>query len=188
MPAKKPASVKVTKIDAARRQIETAITLWFLDGDAVSIHTLTAAGHRICHDITRVRGGKSPILFNPDAIEPRHLKEYKSLICKAENFFKHAERDPVASIQYCLEPYLTEVYLIDAIELFRWINKHITDLMLAFRTKFALSNPLGFGDLPPFCDEPLSIQLRQIPRQDFLKAFLKILAKRRARGLSPSAV
>ena len=33
----------VTKLDAARRQLETAITLWFHDGDPVSIHTLAAA-------------------------------------------------------------------------------------------------------------------------------------------------
>jgi hypothetical protein len=32
--------VRVTKLDAAKKQLETAIMLYFHDGDPVSIHTL----------------------------------------------------------------------------------------------------------------------------------------------------
>ncbi|MDR3405525.1 MAG: hypothetical protein P4L99_23725 [Chthoniobacter sp.] len=178
MPAKKPAALNVSKLDAARRQIETAISLWFDNGDPVAIHTLTAAGHRICHDIAKRRGGKSPILFNAEFIEPEGLAEYKKLVCEAENFFKHAEKDPIPSVQYRFEPYLTEVYLIDAIHLFFGIDRHMTDLMLAFRVRFSFSNPLGFADLPPFCDEPLAIKLRVVPRRKFLEIFINQLRKR----------
>ena len=42
-----PMSLKVSKIDAATRQLDTAIELWFSGGDAVSIHTL--ALKRACY-------------------------------------------------------------------------------------------------------------------------------------------
>jgi len=34
-----PEILKLTKLDAARRQLQTAIILWFTNGDSVSIHT-----------------------------------------------------------------------------------------------------------------------------------------------------
>ena len=34
------ATIVVTKLDAARRQLRTAIRLWFQEADPVSIHTL----------------------------------------------------------------------------------------------------------------------------------------------------
>jgi hypothetical protein len=44
------AGVSLSKIDAARRQLETAILLYFRDGDAVSIHTLAAGGNSVVND------------------------------------------------------------------------------------------------------------------------------------------
>ena len=38
---------RVSKIDAARRQLETAIRLFFYDIDFVSVHTLLCASHEI---------------------------------------------------------------------------------------------------------------------------------------------
>ena len=49
--------VAITKLDAARRQLWVAISLWFQDGDEVAIHTLACAAHQIIHDINQHRGG-----------------------------------------------------------------------------------------------------------------------------------
>jgi argininosuccinate synthase len=54
-------SIIVTKIEAARRQLNTAIELWFNDGDPVSIHTLASSAHQIIHDLNR--RNKGPDLF-----------------------------------------------------------------------------------------------------------------------------
>ena len=61
--AKKPKSISVTKLDAVRRQIEAAVALWFEDGDPVAIHTLTAAAHRVCHDLL-TKAGDTTMVFN----------------------------------------------------------------------------------------------------------------------------
>jgi hypothetical protein len=54
MAQKKPAGIRVTKQDAAKRQLETAIGLWFSEGDEVSTHTLATSALKVLHDV----GGK----------------------------------------------------------------------------------------------------------------------------------
>jgi hypothetical protein len=50
-----PEVLALTKVDVARRQLQTAITLWFTNGDPVSVHTLAAAAHEIIHTVTKKR-------------------------------------------------------------------------------------------------------------------------------------
>jgi len=45
------ATIKVNKIEAARRQIDAAIRLLFDNEDPIAIHTLIMAGFRILRDI-----------------------------------------------------------------------------------------------------------------------------------------
>jgi hypothetical protein len=59
------AKITVTKLDAAKRQLRTALRLWFDDGDPVSIHTLLAAAHEIIHTLYR-RKGLRDLLFDSD--------------------------------------------------------------------------------------------------------------------------
>jgi len=39
--------LKISKLDAAKRQLETAIRLYFNEADPVSVHTLAGAAHTI---------------------------------------------------------------------------------------------------------------------------------------------
>jgi hypothetical protein len=47
--------VTVTKLDVAKRQIETAIVLYFAECDPVSIHTLCRAGYDVIHALNKKR-------------------------------------------------------------------------------------------------------------------------------------
>lgn len=49
--------LRLSKLDAARRQLETATKLYFEHGDEVSIHTLAAAAYSVIRDINEHRGG-----------------------------------------------------------------------------------------------------------------------------------
>jgi hypothetical protein len=51
------AILPVSKFDAARRQLETAIRLYFFQGDPISIHTLASAAAQILQDLSGHRGG-----------------------------------------------------------------------------------------------------------------------------------
>lgn len=89
----------VTKIDAAVRQLRTAIRLWFQDGDPVAIHTLAAAAHEIADTLLRKRG-EPGLLFNNHLIKDEFKKDFNSLLKSWPNFFKHANRDHEASIVF----------------------------------------------------------------------------------------
>lgn len=51
----KPRLVRLTKLEPARRQIESAIWLWFVDDDHVSVHARAAAAHRLLRELAAIR-------------------------------------------------------------------------------------------------------------------------------------
>jgi hypothetical protein len=106
-------SLNVSKLEAATRQIETAIALYFQDGDPVSIHTLACAAYEILETLNQRSGGQPTIRqqFGND-IKPEYVKFFYSRLASARNFFKHAKSDPDASIEFSqLE---SEVVMLDA--------------------------------------------------------------------------
>src|SRR5207302_11289143 len=82
--------VKVSKIEAAHRQLRTAIALWSADGDAVSIHTLAFAAYQIIHDLNRKAKGP-PLLLDAARIRPEYKDALIRAIKESANFFKHAD-------------------------------------------------------------------------------------------------
>jgi hypothetical protein len=91
--------IKVTKMDAAKRQLRTAIRLWFKDSDPVSIHTLAAAAHEIIHTLYR-RKGLNDLIFDSARIKDEFRGEWAKSIKKAPTFFKHAQHDPDGEIEF----------------------------------------------------------------------------------------
>ena len=91
--------IEYSKLDAARAQINTAIKLFFLDECPVSVHTLSSASYTILYDVSKK--SDSDFHFEMDVrIKPEHLREWKDAVNKASNFFKHADRDPDAKIEF----------------------------------------------------------------------------------------
>ena len=91
----------IGKLDAARRQLSTAIREWFCGGDSVVIHTLACAAYEIIHDLSLQRNpNRHDLLFDADYIKDEHRKEWKDLLRKPANFFKHADRDGDAVIEF----------------------------------------------------------------------------------------
>ncbi len=174
MPPKKSDVLTITKLEAAHRQIETAITLWFEDGDDVSIHTLMAAGHQICHAITKHRKEKVSQLFNFDWLDPKWHDHYKSFLLRPENFFKHARKDPDEMVEYSRA--LTDVYLFDACRLFCHLNGVKTPLIMAFEFRIQLSYPEIFPkDFRQMLAHPDFVEFGRLSKKEFLKQFRKIL-------------
>jgi hypothetical protein len=87
----------ISKIDAARRQLECAIRLYFGSSDAIAIHTLAAAARNMLIDLCIHRGAKSDI-FRDGLVEryvkPEHHATVRARYRRAENFSEHADRDP----------------------------------------------------------------------------------------------
>ena len=87
-------TITISKLDAARRQLRTAMTLWFGEGDPVSIHTLANAAYEVIHVISKKRNKyRHDLLFDSDLIKDEYRGEFNKLIKKPGNFFKHAKDD-----------------------------------------------------------------------------------------------
>lgn len=125
----------ISKIDASKRQLETAITLFFNYADPVSLHTLTVASHTILKDLAKKQQIKSilrwEILSN---VKPEKKNEIKKIFTEADNFFKHADKDPDKLLKFYYEP---TVFLIwDACYLYQKLSNEISPLMVVFRAWF----------------------------------------------------
>lgn len=85
---------QVTKLDAARRQLDTSIRLLFEQADAVSVHTLAYAAFGILKGVAEHRK-ETRILASAEALAAAEKDgNFWKGFSRAGNFFKHADRDP----------------------------------------------------------------------------------------------
>jgi hypothetical protein len=88
------AAITISKLDAGRRQLETAITLWFNDGDPVSTHTLACAAYEIIHVVSSARNRTRDLLFDKLVVKDEYRSAWNQRLKEPANFFKHARNDP----------------------------------------------------------------------------------------------
>jgi hypothetical protein len=100
----------VSKLEAARRQLNTAIHLWFFNGDVISIHTLAYAAYEVIHVVSKKRKRPRTLLFDDRANEGEESKAWALFLKKSANFFKHAKEDTEATIEFT--PALNELFLL----------------------------------------------------------------------------
>ncbi len=128
----------ISKLDAAKRQLECAINLFFKQADPISIHTLTAAAHQLLMDIGRLENVKS-FVKESSLIKKEYFAEYIKTINTAENFFKHAEKDRSALLKF--NPEQTEFLLLDAVEMYMQLTNEMSEDMTIFRVWFLIKYP-----------------------------------------------
>src|SRR5262245_36651190 len=104
-----PPSIKINKLDAACRQLRTAITLWFNGGYPVSAHSLVYAAHEIIHATYKKRNlGKGELLFDASIIREDKRSEFNIWLKRHANFFKHGDYDAETIIDF--NPALTQLF------------------------------------------------------------------------------
>jgi hypothetical protein len=102
--------LKIKKLDAAKSQLETAILLFFDDGDPISIHTLACAAYDIIDGVNQHRGGKE--MWVKRRYTQLRGRPTRADINDVQNFLKHADRDPEGTLDFF--PLMTEPMLADA--------------------------------------------------------------------------
>jgi hypothetical protein len=119
--------LNISKLDACQRQLETAIDLYFHDGDPVSIHTLAMAafevGDRLAHKLD-IEG------FIREYVRPEYRDEIRDRMKEAGNFFKHGSTDPGAVLHF--DPSQSEIWLLAA-TMTVWHLGVTTPLLMLFR-------------------------------------------------------
>ncbi|MCX5818470.1 MAG: hypothetical protein NT047_00930 [Deltaproteobacteria bacterium] len=138
----------LSKLDAAKRQLEVAIKLYFNFDDPVSIHTLTAAAYNVLKDINKNRGNDPVYIkewFPKHMIRQEKQKEFKILQNQAENFFKHAEKDPGAILFF--RPSQTDFLLWETGSLYQRLTGEATPLIRLYRGWFIFHH-IDYFELP----------------------------------------
>jgi hypothetical protein len=170
-------TIRVSKLDAARRQLRTAITLWFNGGDPVSIHTLACAAYEIVHTVSKVRDPNRPgLLFDSAPEETR--KEFNDTFREAANFFKHADRDPHGLISFSFG--LTEIFFWYAICGLDWCGESIIDEFTVYLNWVRLRNPqllpeAARVELEERLDINRLVQLLTLPKDQFFEIGMRAL-------------
>lgn len=128
---------KITKFEAARRQLDCAIELWFLDKDPISVHTLAAAAHQIIHDIYQKTGGIGiagyGLIYDSIIIKDEYRKEYVEFVRDHANFLKHADRDPESELEFnSAGSFIFMFYSVLALDLFRLVPNQIESMFINY--------------------------------------------------------
>jgi hypothetical protein len=184
--------ITLTKLEAARRQLCTAIELWFADRDPVSVHTLAAAAYEIIHALSKKRNpGRRDLLFDSIIIKDEYRKDWVAHLKKEQNFFKHADRDPDSIIEF--SPKFTEFFIMFSILGLSQIGETLDTLESAFMFWLQFHRPKL---LKPDVRDRLAAgipvedmdEVKRLSKPQFLAEFLKYRVSasqrpRRSRGV-----
>ena len=85
---------QVTKLDAARRQLEMAIRLLFEQADSVSTHTLAHASFGILKDVAEYRNARDVLNIAKELAFEEKKDSFWKGFNRTGNFFKHGNKDP----------------------------------------------------------------------------------------------
>jgi hypothetical protein len=125
--------ILISKLDSARRQLETAIKLFFANGDFVSIHALSYAAYTITRNLCdQMNKPESFTRWMHDNVSKSDHEGLTKAVNAAGNFFKHADRDPKEILEYIPEQY--EIFTIFAIKQYEAITNEVTLPMSVFCT------------------------------------------------------
>jgi hypothetical protein len=113
----------ISKLDAATRQLDMAISLYFEDGDLLGILTLAGAAHGILRDLNR-----SALVAKP--LPASSVKNLKKEVAAAKNFLKHADRDPNNTLTVNTE--WPDYLIFDAIGLYLRVAGRLNDSTIFF--------------------------------------------------------
>jgi hypothetical protein len=174
------ALIRVSKLDAASQQLDSAIEIWFSDGGSVAAHTLAAASHQLIHDIHEHRCPDQELLFDASWIKPDKRFEFINIVKDASNALKHADREPDKIVDFTSLgtmfffgisllglAHLNRPYSLIQRGYLAWVTFHRPEMLAPeFVSKSLESIPAKFH--APF---------RNIPKKEFLNVMREALAR-----------
>ncbi len=166
-------TLKVSKTEAAKCQLETAIRLWVNSEDPFSIHTLAAAAHQVFHDLGS-RQGKPTTLRELPGVRPEYRARVRKAVNRPENYLKHADNDPDDLLDF--NPEASEGFILDAITTYEALTKDAVPLFLTFKMWIFVQQPQVIKDefrdafTKIINDSPVDVT--RFKRTEFFKTFL----------------
>lgn len=136
--------LQISKLDAAKRNLEQALLLFFESGDVVATHVLASAAREVLRQLAKPSGVKSLNDILLEHIKPGKTDEVLAKLNEANNFFKHAGRDSGKVIEF--NPESTEFILWDATTLYQRLVGELPSLVATYLGWFVLKRKNIFMD------------------------------------------
>ena len=131
--------IPVTKREAAIRQLDAAIKLFFAEADMIAVHTLVGASIQVMLGLGHPQGIQSPIRSS-DYIYKDRLKDWINALNRTQNFLKHADKDRDEVLQYSEES--TILLIMEAVILAENLSlQEGSKAQLAFKVWFLVAYP-----------------------------------------------
>jgi hypothetical protein len=135
----------LSKTEAGKRQLESAIRMYFEDYDPVATHTVASAAYEVIRGLCHHQGKKVSIK-DSSLIEESQRKEYINKVNISQNFFKHSDKDPTNKLLF--KPKASALFILDAIVQYNALEKPLTYPMRVFLVWAQLMFPSILGHLP----------------------------------------
>lgn len=147
--------LRIGKLDAARRQADAAVKLYFEGQDTVSVHTLAAAANGVLEDIYS-RNESEIVRKQLEKVDPKetrfsirtelkiaikdeyHQDFFRKLNAPA-NFFKHADKDPDGNIEF--NEFQTEYMILSCCQNYKLITDDLSIAMTCFSYFMMIKHP-----------------------------------------------
>ncbi|HEX3936231.1 MAG TPA: hypothetical protein VHX43_01905 [Xanthobacteraceae bacterium] len=171
----KQPSLTISKVDAAHRQLRTAITLWFAESDPVSTHTLVFAAYEVLHTVSKKRTpSRRDLLFDSDRIKDEYRSEFNKIIKKPAYFFKHADREPEGIINF--DPNINVPFILFATIARYYCNIQESQEESTFLWWLRINRPqlnteLGGKEIANLFPVKTLESIRRMPKRDFFEGF-----------------
>jgi len=168
------ALIRVNKLEAVERVISSAIRMTFAGEDAIAVHAVAAAAHRILQDFHRSRGETEIYLRLGDWIAPGHEARFWRYFNAAAEFLKPGAWDPAAVFD--LDEDTNDFMTVFAARWYCKMGGVVTSEMRVFATWYVACNPgLLRPDAIPEARltaqlETMSKALQSLSRSDRLRA------------------
>ena len=167
--------ITISKLVAAKRQLQTAIRLWFSDGDPVAVHTLAFAAYEIIHVISKKNNPYRPtLIFDSDMIKDEYRSDWNKTIKSTAGFFKHANKDPSGSIDFV--PATTVLFLMASLSGLRTMKEEAGREGVAFFYWLCFHQPDWIKmEFRKSLEDRISVkgiaEIKSVKKADFLKVF-----------------
>lgn len=168
--------LKLTKLEAARRQLKTAIELWFADGEPVSVHTLAFAAYEVVHFVSKSRNRSRDLIFDSALIKDEYIKDWNKLVRQDANFFKHADKDADGTIEFA--PWTSTYFMTFAILGLELMGERPNDVEATFMFWHYFNRPdmlmeAGRKRFEDGIDRHVLEAFRSLPKKQFFETFLR---------------
>lgn len=137
----------ITKIEAAERQLNTGVRMFFRGEDVLATHTVICAAQGVINDLSDAHGKKSTLASLMELIKPGKQKRMIDFFNNPQNFLKHADRDPDDILKY--NPDVLEQYILITVNSFEILTGRNTPETKGFMIWFSMLHPqiLNFSAL-----------------------------------------